>query len=107
MTQSNTPTLGPVTYNAAEEAFEALVTFSTANGPVRRAVAYPARLNMSKALVRHALLARAKVAHLENSGMKSAYYASGTAPRSNAGKSGSGLIEKTRTFFTEGWNKAA
>ena len=73
--QSTQSELGPVRYNAAEEAFEAIVTFNTPQGSVRRPAHYPAPLNAPDALVQRGLVAAAEIDDAKNVGLKSVRYA--------------------------------
>ncbi len=105
--QSIQSDLGPVRYNAAEEAFEAIVTFETPNGTIRRPAQYFAPLTSPDALVRRGLLAAASIADAENTGLKSMCYASDMDGTSGRSEDRFGLIEKTREIFAFVRNKAA
>ncbi|SIS49530.1 hypothetical protein SAMN05421759_1018 [Roseivivax lentus] len=105
--QSTRTELGPVRYNAAEEAFEAVVIFNTEHGEIRRPAHYPAPLTAPEALVRRGLLANAALADAGDNGLKSVLLeAAGPASATRAGPA-TDLFEKTKDFFAFVRNKAA
>ncbi|QFS81287.1 hypothetical protein FIU97_00350 [Roseivivax sp. THAF40] len=105
--QSTHSELGPVRYNAAEEAFEATVTFTTAEGSIRRPAQYAAPLNAPDALVQRGLIAAAEIQDAKNTGLKSTVCAKSDRDGADDAETGFDLFEKTRNFFDFVRNKAA
>ncbi|MHA6327149.1 hypothetical protein [Roseivivax sp. CAU 1753] len=105
--QTETPKLGQVSYNAAQEAFEALATISTVNGDMRYPVQYPAPLNISDDLVHHGLMARAALAHQQGNDLRSMICATSKDATHRLDVVSTTPFEKARDFFGLVWNKAA